>query len=155
MKPNIIIATAVSVGVLLIAFVQAAILIAGNITQSQAPTFGAGAGVADFLATPAVFLIIGLIYGLIAGTQSGLKQILIIAALTGTAIAVALEVFLPKLIRYEQLAAARSGQPLPFSVSDSTPSALLVFAIVVWVAWYVMGAALGYRIRNNRKSVRS
>jgi len=156
MKANTIIAIAVSIGVLLVAFVQAAILFAGAISPSHMPSLGPTAGVWDqFLATPIVFMVVGLIYGLIAGVRTTIKQTLTVAAISGIAVAVALVAGTHSLVSYLQQVQWRAGQQLPFSIGDSPQSGWVVAAMLLWVGWYVMGAAIGYQIRNRRKPATS
>ena len=149
MKASTIIAIAVSVGVLLIAFVQASIFVAGGIGPNKMPSLGPSAGILDdFLATPMVFLVIGLIYGLIAAARNTLKLTLVVATITGTVLSFGLVYGTRSLQDYVQQLVWRSGQNLPFTITGPPQNSWHTIAIGLWICWYIMGAAIGYRIRN-------
>ncbi|MDR3709383.1 MAG: hypothetical protein P4L33_13870 [Capsulimonadaceae bacterium] len=149
MKANTVVAISISLGVILIVCVQSSIFLAGSMNASKLPVVSPTAGVLDeFVATPLAFLVIGLIFGLIAGAKETLRHTLVVGAVIGAVVSLGLTLGLPSLLNYLQSLLWKAGQDVNIGAAAFTETPMRIGGAFLWVAWYVAGAMLGYKIRN-------
>lgn len=148
MKSTIAKAILASIGTLIVVAISGTLFLAGLLTSDKVPAFGASNAVWDqFLITPIVFVITGAVFGYIAATDVDIKQTLAPAFVTATVIVVGVEWATHVLMQRLTAPLLQMDVKITADVWSSKEIGMTIAASVLWVAWFVVGAAVGHSIR--------